>query len=218
MATNRSGRPSGGSGQLRYPALALFAWALITLGAVLTRPSPVVIIGQGAILLGGILFRIARGGRRQRPIDIFLDNVFGISPRAGSSGSPRSASSLPGPRSVRGSRSAWTLRREGGRAIPVAATGLDLGRMVEPPGRMEGDLRCSGVHARVEPRGDALVLSDLGSTNGTYVDGVRIQSATLVRPGQQIRIGRTHLTVERTLSAPSTYSVSGSFRQGRPCA
>ncbi len=44
-------------------------------------------------------------------------------------------------------------------------------------------------HAALERTSDGIYAEDLGSRNGTYVNGVRITSKTLVRPGQEIGLG-----------------------------
>jgi ABC-type multidrug transport system ATPase subunit len=44
-------------------------------------------------------------------------------------------------------------------------------------------------HARLTRGADGFVVEDLGSTNGTYVNGVRIASPTTVRPGDVIGLG-----------------------------
>jgi pSer/pThr/pTyr-binding forkhead associated (FHA) protein len=41
-------------------------------------------------------------------------------------------------------------------------------------------------------------VEDLGSTNGTYLNGRRILAAQRLRKGDKIRIGRTTLTVIST--------------------
>ena len=48
-------------------------------------------------------------------------------------------------------------------------------------------------HARLEIVDDQLVLTDLGSTNGTYVNDARVTRQVLV-PGDRMRIGRYELT------------------------
>jgi pSer/pThr/pTyr-binding forkhead associated (FHA) protein len=40
-------------------------------------------------------------------------------------------------------------------------------------------------------------VEDLGSTNGTFVNGERIDARTLVRAGDAVRIGQTELRLER---------------------
>lgn len=66
-------------------------------------------------------------------------------------------------------------------------------------GRVRGDLRLddplvSQAHCRVVWRGGHFVLQDLGSTNGTLVDGRRVQDVVL-RPGCEIVVGNTRLLV-----------------------
>jgi len=50
----------------------------------------------------------------------------------------------------------------------------------------------SRLHAALERRGDALTLEDLGSTNGTRVNGRRETRARL-RDGDEIELGRLQL-------------------------
>ena len=51
-------------------------------------------------------------------------------------------------------------------------------------------------HARFEPRQDGVWIQDLGSTNGTFVNGDRIEAPQRLRPGDVIRIGQTDLRFE----------------------
>jgi pSer/pThr/pTyr-binding forkhead associated (FHA) protein len=55
----------------------------------------------------------------------------------------------------------------------------------------------STLHARVESRPDGVWLEDVGSTNGTAVNGVRVEEAQKLAPGDVIRIGETDLRFER---------------------
>ena len=57
------------------------------------------------------------------------------------------------------------------------------------------DGRVSRRHARIAPRGGFLVLSDLGSTNGTYIRDERISEVAL-GPGDVITLGDTTIAVE----------------------
>ena len=45
-------------------------------------------------------------------------------------------------------------------------------------------------------RADGVWLDDLGSTNGTFVNGKRLERAQLVRAGDVIRVGETELQVQ----------------------
>ncbi len=48
-------------------------------------------------------------------------------------------------------------------------------------------------HARITQQGNQYFLEDLGSTNGTYLDRVRVTTPTAIPVGVPIRIGRTVL-------------------------
>ena len=54
----------------------------------------------------------------------------------------------------------------------------------------------SRVHASLRVAGDGVELSDLGSSNGTFVNGVAISAPTTVRPGDEIRLGRVKIWIE----------------------
>jgi pSer/pThr/pTyr-binding forkhead associated (FHA) protein len=62
---------------------------------------------------------------------------------------------------------------------------------------LDGDDFASSRHASIEPRADGVWVEDLGSTNGTFVNGERIDARTLVRAGDAVRIGQTELRLER---------------------
>lgn len=53
------------------------------------------------------------------------------------------------------------------------------------------DTFVSQVHARVFRHGREIWVEDLGSTNGTVVNGARLDQATRVRPGDTIQFGET---------------------------
>lgn len=53
----------------------------------------------------------------------------------------------------------------------------------------------SSQHARVVPQGTGAVLEDLGSTNGTVLNGQRISAPTLLDEGDEIELGTVILKV-----------------------
>lgn len=57
----------------------------------------------------------------------------------------------------------------------------------------------SRLHCRLEAGRDVIDVTDLSSTNGTYVNGKRISRATLGN-GDRLRVGRVELTVGRKAS------------------
>lgn len=58
------------------------------------------------------------------------------------------------------------------------------------------DITVSRHHAEFEVSGDSLVVRDLGSTNGTYVNTVRTDYSAL-DSGDEVIVGRFHLVVAR---------------------
>src|SRR5881628_1674635 len=58
------------------------------------------------------------------------------------------------------------------------------------------DMRVSRQHARRWQDGEAWTLEDLGSNNGTYINGVRLQSATQLRHDDEIMIANNKIRVE----------------------
>lgn len=55
-----------------------------------------------------------------------------------------------------------------------------------------GDPSVSGRHARLSWRGDKILVEDLGSANGTWVDGKRVRQIE-VRPGADVNLGNAAL-------------------------
>jgi pSer/pThr/pTyr-binding forkhead associated (FHA) protein len=55
----------------------------------------------------------------------------------------------------------------------------------------------STLHARVFRRGDEVLVEDLGSRNGTYLNGSPITSATRLRRGDRVQFGQTVAEVVR---------------------
>ena len=59
------------------------------------------------------------------------------------------------------------------------------------------DSFASTNHARLVPHGDVIVLEDLGSTNGTYLNDEPLRGPQPLHPGDRIRIGDSDFTFER---------------------
>jgi predicted Zn finger-like uncharacterized protein len=92
---------------------------------------------------------------------------------------------------------------EGRRVSLAVLDGPDLGRIfrVEQPsvtiGRGDAEVQLedgevSRQHARLEMRGGRAVVRDLGSTNGTFVDDVKVAEAEIENRGE-FRVGQTRL-------------------------
>jgi len=93
---------------------------------------------------------------------------------------------------------ALTLRVTSG---PAAGTTIDLredftfGREADAAGALGGDPELSRQHARITNPSDGELprVEDLGSTNGTFVNGTRIQDPTPIRAGDVIELGGSKL-------------------------
>lgn len=81
----------------------------------------------------------------------------------------------------------------GSQRIRVAAEPLTIGRSSDNVVVLD-DPAVSRHHARIQPRGGALVLTDLGSTNGTRVNGSTVREVVLGE-GDDIAIGDTVISV-----------------------
>ena len=82
-----------------------------------------------------------------------------------------------------------------GQTIEVAAP-TTVGRDAHSGIRLDRDEFASATHARIEPRRDGAWVDDLGSTNGTFVNGKKLKRAQLAKVGDVIRIGATELQVQ----------------------
>jgi len=98
------------------------------------------------------------------------------------------------------------------RVEPIADLALDIGRRAPSGSRPTltlPDGTVSGQHARIQRadgRPDLFVIEDLGSTNGTFVDGRRIEGPTPLRDGAVLFLG-SHVLVFRTYTPPELEAV-----------
>jgi hypothetical protein len=74
--------------------------------------------------------------------------------------------------------------------------GALLGRGDGADIRLE-DAFASTRHARLVPEGDVIVLEDLGSTNGTYLNGEPLRGPQPLHIGDRIKIGDSEFSFER---------------------
>ena len=153
----------------------------------------------------------ARPGRRRAQVRLprravpvpALDGALGAARTCGAARRPTRRA-----RTTRTPRACTRVRRAVGqrdRAAPAAARG-DRGRACAPApptisadgallGRGEqADIQledgfASSRHARLVPHGDVIVLEDLGSTNGTYLNGEPLRGPQPLHVGDKIRIG-----------------------------
>lgn len=105
------------------------------------------------------------------------------------------------PSSTPSRRSKWWLRCPGG-DTPLTDTELVVGRDLGCHLRFDEDTLVSRIHARVFVEDGQVVLEDLGSTNGTFVDEQRIAGRRDVTAGARIRIGTQLLWLYRGENPP----------------
>jgi hypothetical protein len=80
----------------------------------------------------------------------------------------------------------------GDRTIPLLEGPNVIGRTPD----CEVQILASSIsrhHARITTSGSTATIEDLGSTNGTFVDGKRIESPTRIAAKQKLRLGREAL-------------------------
>jgi len=53
------------------------------------------------------------------------------------------------------------------------------------------------LHSIIEPAGTLLRLIDLGSTNGTFVNGVRVEGVSPLGYGDELQLGQVRMRLER---------------------
>jgi pSer/pThr/pTyr-binding forkhead associated (FHA) protein len=80
-----------------------------------------------------------------------------------------------------------------GTSVRLGEAPVTMGRSQESTIVLDDDY-VSSRHARIFPRDGQWYVEDMGSTNGTYLDRTKVTSATPVKIGVPIRVGKT--TVE----------------------
>jgi hypothetical protein len=93
-----------------------------------------------------------------------------------------------------GGAGAGSLVLPTGQRVPLGATPVTIGRQDDSNIQLH-DPNVSRRHAEIRPSGDGFVLADLGSTNGSRVNGMRV-GQHLLTEGDQILIGNTTMTFE----------------------
>jgi pSer/pThr/pTyr-binding forkhead associated (FHA) protein len=83
-----------------------------------------------------------------------------------------------------------------GASLEVGAVPLTVGRAGDNAVALAEDDFASSHHARLESLRDGVWLVDLGSTNGTYVNGERVEGRRRLAEGDVVRIGATDLRLE----------------------
>jgi hypothetical protein len=157
---------------------------------------------QGWTVYGDVIVEIERGegldtgmfrvtaevytGGDVAPVPAAYDPNPGYNPYAQPAGFGGPAPAQGGP-----ARNARLVSNDG-RTYPLSIGSTVIGRGDQANLRLP-DVGISRRHARIDFDGGQVVLTDLGSTNGTSVNGQRV-SAVALNPGDMIQLGTTTLT------------------------
>ena len=124
--------------------------------------------------------------------------VLGVAGAGGTSAAAAQTGGGPNPkRRGRAAKVARLVVVEGagkGDSVPLRDEVL-VGRAADATLDIQDDY-ASGHHARFYRDDESWIVADLGSTNGTVVNGLRIARPTRVGDGDLVRIGRTGIRVE----------------------
>jgi hypothetical protein len=86
---------------------------------------------------------------------------------------------------------------EGGTTLLIDSSALSIGRGGSNDVSISRDEFASSRHALFEPRRDGVYVEDAGSTNGTFVNGIKLTQSRRLSPGDVVRIGETDLRFEK---------------------
>lgn len=82
-----------------------------------------------------------------------------------------------------------------------------IGRHAAGDGTLANDIEISREHARIVSEANGcFAIEDLGSTNGTFVNGRRLEGSTILETGDRIEVGASALVVQ--VSAPQPTPIS----------
>lgn len=104
-----------------------------------------------------------------------------------------------------------------GKIIQLNKPELSLGRDLSND-IVISDADVSRRHARLVQQGEGYLLEDLGSTNGTFVNGERLTAPQALRPGDSVRLGETVEVIFELPGFDSQATVLASHAEAYPPA
>ena len=100
------------------------------------------------------------------------------------------------PGRAQGGRGAYAPRGSAESELVVEDCATSIGRSSASDIILKSDDYASGSHAQLTRHGGLLYVEDLGSTNGTFVNGRKTVGATPLRHGDSVRVGSTTFRYE----------------------
>ncbi|HSU35318.1 MAG TPA: FHA domain-containing protein [Propionibacteriaceae bacterium] len=134
-------------------------------------------------------------------VSVIRSDLFGRTVPASDQPQPQELESPPPPpkksRRQRGEPRIFVITQgaQVGQSAELAAGVIMIGRGADCQVILDDDY-VSTRHARVVPGENGIYVEDLGSTNGTYVNGQRITAPTTITMSDTVRIGKTILRLE----------------------
>lgn len=98
---------------------------------------------------------------------------------------------------VRGAAGVPKLRGEDGTTFEIEEGASTVGREEGLKVALVGQSSVSRRHAEFERSGQTVTVRDLGSTNGTFVNGVQIHDGVELKPGDTVQFGSVRFRYER---------------------
>lgn len=128
---------------------------------------------------------------------VIAADLFGV-------GTPRrrapraTVASVPPTRKVKRHPRELVVHPPNGEAVQVAMNGstITLGRSTAASIRVD-DVYVSDEHTQIVSTEDGWMVRDLGSTNGTFLNGAKVTQPTLLAHGDHLRLGKTRVEVKR---------------------
>jgi pSer/pThr/pTyr-binding forkhead associated (FHA) protein len=134
-------------------------------------------------------------------VSVIRSDLFGRTIRPSDQPHPQELESPPPPpkkvKRQRGQPRVFTISQgnQAGLSADLGGGVIMIGRAVDCQLILDDDY-VSTRHARVIGTPDGIYIEDLGSTNGTYVNGQRITAPTTITLADTVRIGKTMLRLE----------------------
>jgi pSer/pThr/pTyr-binding forkhead associated (FHA) protein len=134
-------------------------------------------------------------------VSVIRSDLFGRTVRASDQPQPQELETPPPPprkaKRQRGQPRVLTISqgRQAGLSADLAGGVIMIGRGADCQLILDDDY-VSTRHARVVGAPTGIYIEDLGSTNGTYVNGQRITAPTTITLADTVRIGKTMLRLE----------------------
>lgn len=83
-----------------------------------------------------------------------------------------------------------------GTTFAIVPEGVGIGREADNTVVVADDAFVSGHHAKITGAGEDVIVHDLASRNGTYLNGSRIEQPRIVQRGDRIQVGYTVLEAQ----------------------